>query len=139
MKQENTLYITLGSRTYEDGDYRCWGTRTDYYKEFRCIKCRKVIGTKTVPNVKFCSNCGKEINGKVEDYFVARCRKARTSTKNKRNRLLKTINSDNYNTVSKQITEIDKNIENIEQALKHWKDFNYKGDLPTGYNYIMEK
>lgn len=132
----NTLYVTVGRRSYEDGDYRCWGTVTDYYKEFHCIKCRKIIGTKIVPKSKFCPECGAELNGKVEDAYVKDGKKLLATTKRNKNKLLKTVNGDNYYTVSKQITELDKEINDIEEAIDNWKNFNYSGSLPTGYNIL---
>lgn len=133
----NTLYVTIGSRSYEDGDYRCWGTVTDYYKEFHCVKCRKIIGTKIAPKSKFCPECGAELNGKVKDVYVEAGKKSLAAAKRAKTKVLKTINGDNYDKVSKQITELDKEINDVEEAIDNWKNFNYSGSLPTGYNILM--
>lgn len=132
----NTLYVTIGSRSYEAGDYRCGGTVTDYYKEFHCAKCRKIISTKIAPKSKFCPECGAELNGKVEDAYVEAGKKLLATTKRNKTKLIKTVNGDNYYTVSKQITELDKEINDIEEAIDNWKNFNYSGSLPTGYDKL---
>lgn len=132
----NTLYVTVGSRSYESGDYRCGGTVTDYYKEFRCIKCRKIISTKSAPSAKFCPECGAELNGKVKDDYVEAGKKSLATAKRAKNKVLKTVNGDNYYKVSKQISELDEEINDIDEAIYNWKNFNYSGSLPTGYSLL---
>ena len=136
--KDNTLYVTIGSKSYEDGDYRCGGTVTDYYKEYRCCKCRKVISTKFSPSAKFCSNCSAELNGKVEDVYLTAGKKRIAAAKRRKTNILKTVNGDNYYKVSEQIAELDKEIEYTEEAINNWRRFNYSGSLPTGYELLKK-
>ena len=132
----NTLYVTIGSESHESGDYRCGGITTSYYKVFRCAKCRSIISTKTTPSSKFCPECGAALNGKVEDSYLDAGKKSIATINRNKKKLLKTINGDNYYKVSKQITELDEEINDIEEAIDNWKHFNYSGSLPTGYSLL---
>lgn len=134
--KNNTLYVTIGSESYEDGDYRCGGTVTDYYKRYRCCKCRKVVGTYNVPTAKFCPNCSAELNGKVKDDYLTAGKKRIAAAKRRKTNILKTINGDNYYKVSEQIAELDEEIHDTEEAIANWRRFNYSGSLPTGYELL---
>ena len=133
--KNSTIYIKLDSRTYEDGDYRSWGIITDYRKVYCCKKCHNDVNVKD----KFCHECGTPLNGKVEDYFKDKCNKLLINRRNKRDKLIKDINSDNYYKANKEIEKLNEEINHIEKALSEWKDWNCEGSLPIGYNSVMNK
>lgn len=130
-----TIYVKIGSESYESGDYRCWGITTDYFKIYYCKNCRKEIN----PSNSFCPNCGAKLNGKVDDFFVDKCKKLLTKKKREKNKLIDNVNGKNYYEYSKAIQKLDDNIEYIEEALRDWKGWDYKGSLPHGYNTIMNE
>lgn len=134
--KDNTLYVTVGSKSYEDGDYRCGGTVTDYYKKYCCCKCGKAISTKRSPSAKFCPKCGAKLNGKVEDDYLTAGKKRIAAAKKRKTNILKTVNGDNYYKVSEQIAELDEEIQYTEEAIANWRKFNYSGSLPTGYELL---
>ena len=56
-----------------------------------------------------------------------------------KNKLIDNVNGKNYYEYSKSIQKLDDDIEYIEEALRDWKGWNYKGSLPHGYNTIMNE
>lgn len=131
--KNSTIYIKLNSESYETGDYRSGGTVTDYFKIYCCKKCNCKVDVSN----KFCPKCGTQLNGKVDDYFKDKCSKLRTKKRREKNKLLETINGENYYKTSEMIKKLDEEIEYIDNVLINWKHWNCKGDLPSGYSTIM--
>lgn len=133
--KNSTIYIKLGTDTHESGDYRSWGTTTDYFKIYCCKKCNHGVSKRD----EFCSWCGAALNGKVDDYFKDKCSKLLATKRRERTKLIKNINGDNYSKSNRVIQKLTDDIDHITDVLYDWEHWGGKGDLPTGYNDVMNE
>ena len=135
---QSTMYIDINSRSEYIDEGRCGGWSTSHTKTFKCAKCKQPIGTGYKPSTKFCPNCGTELNGKTDDFFIKKAKSLIAKDNRLKKKLLSEVNGSNYYKISGQIANLDEDIKDLNEAICNWKKFG-SGSLPVGYGKVMNR